>query len=153
MHRSISEGEAPNEKSSPLSLSRLYGGGHKKSARPATADPAAKGPAEGKEGSVSRDAKAREHDPQLLRKRTSSTPNGEGAGRANGGGAVGALRPGQSILEQIGEPDHNGWMRKKGDRYNSWKLRYFVLKGPHLYWLRSNSKVVRSVLFFDGLKG
>ncbi|TRM67427.1 hypothetical protein BD626DRAFT_100674 [Schizophyllum amplum] len=79
--------------------------------------------------------------PTLLRKRTSSTPhmptlqdNGKDKERATG-----PLKQGQSILEQIGEPDHAGWMRKKGDRYNSWKPRYFVLKGPHLYYLRSNS--------------
>jgi len=30
-------------------------------------------------------------------------------------------------------------MRKKGDRYNSWKTRYFALKGPHLYILKSQS--------------
>jgi hypothetical protein len=60
------------------------------------------------------------------------------SGRQHGGG----LKAGQSILEQIGTPDHNGWMRKKGERYNSWKMRYFVLKGPHMYCLRSNSKAV-----------
>ncbi|KAF8914405.1 hypothetical protein CPB84DRAFT_1811707 [Gymnopilus junonius] len=55
-------------------------------------------------------------------------------------GVSGPIKQGQSILEQIGEPDHTGWMRKKGDRYNTWKLRYFVLKGPHMYCLRSNNK-------------
>ncbi|KAJ1309325.1 hypothetical protein OPQ81_004986 [Rhizoctonia solani] len=47
---------------------------------------------------------------------------------------------GARALDQIGEPDYSGWMRKKGDRYNSWKLRYFVLKGPHLYYLRSRTE-------------
>ncbi|KAJ3966971.1 hypothetical protein EV361DRAFT_527412 [Lentinula raphanica] len=107
------------------------------------------------------------HDPTLLRKRTSSYPgpnpsadatvkkrstsdsspqtngNTNGASKANGSGGndgpMSPLKPGQSILDQIGEPDHAGWMRKKGDRYNSWKLRYFVLKGPHMYYLRSDS--------------
>jgi hypothetical protein len=46
------------------------------------------------------------------------------------------------ILARIGTPDHEGWMRKKGGYYNSWKKRYFVLKGKHLYWLRSNSVFV-----------
>ena len=54
----------------------------------------------------------------------------------------GLVKPGQSILDQIGEPDHVGWMRKRGDRYNSWKSRYFVLKGPHMYCLKSDSKAV-----------
>ncbi|KAL1702427.1 hypothetical protein EV121DRAFT_281858 [Schizophyllum commune] len=76
--------------------------------------------------------------PTLLRKRTSSTPHVPTA-QEKEKIAANPLKPGQSILEQIGEPDHAGWMRKKGDRYNSWKLRYFVLKGPHLYYLRSNS--------------
>jgi hypothetical protein len=47
------------------------------------------------------------------------------------------IRPGRSVVDQIGHPDREGWMRKKGERYNTWKLRYFVLKGPHLYYLRS----------------
>lgn len=46
------------------------------------------------------------------------------------------------ILMRIGTPDHEGWMRKKGGYYNTWKKRYFVLKGKHLYWLRSNSVFV-----------
>ncbi|KAH9942598.1 hypothetical protein B0H21DRAFT_751037 [Amylocystis lapponica] len=79
-------------------------------------------------------------DPSLLRKRTASAA--EVPSRSNalaGSDRPGpTLKPGQSILAQIGTPDHNGWMRKKGDRYNAWKLRYFVLKGPHLYCLRSN---------------
>jgi len=50
------------------------------------------------------------------------------------------LKPGERAVDQIGEPDYSGWMRKKGDRYNSWKLRYFVLKGPHLYYLRSRTE-------------
>src|SRR5579863_6355527 len=41
----------------------------------------------------------------------------------------------QGILSQIGRPDHEGWMRKKGGLYNTWKKRYIVLKGPHLYWI------------------
>ena len=95
--------------------------------------------------------------PQLLRKRTSSYPGTTkeklGAGALHDGskdkGIEGdvhksPLKPGQSVLEQIGEPDHAGWMRKKGDRYNSWKLRYFVLKGSHLYYLRSDSTSVGS---------
>ncbi|KAL1742816.1 hypothetical protein HDZ31DRAFT_65600 [Schizophyllum fasciatum] len=76
--------------------------------------------------------------PTLLRKRTSSTPHVP-TSQEKEAIAANPLKPGQSILEQIGEPDHAGYMRKKGDRYNSWKLRYFVLKGPHLYYLRSNS--------------
>ena len=53
------------------------------------------------------------------------------------------LSPGKSVIEQIGEADHTGWMRKKGDHYNTWKLRYFIIKGPHLYILRSQNRTVR----------
>ncbi|KAF8885751.1 hypothetical protein BD779DRAFT_1532251 [Infundibulicybe gibba] len=79
-------------------------------------------------------------DPALLRKRTTSTPTSATETRAATNGLSSPLKQGTSILEQIGEPDHNGWMRKKGDRYNTWRLRYFVLKGPHLYCLKSNDK-------------
>ena len=77
-------------------------------------------------------------DPSLLRKRTPTTP--EFPHRASPDSN--ALKSGQTILTQIGTPDHNGWMRKKGDHYGSWKNRYFVLKGPHLYWLKSNAQTV-----------
>lgn len=83
-------------------------------------------------------------DHTMLRKRTLSKPEGLNAAavEVTGNGAAGPIKQGQNILEQIGEPDHTGWMRKKGDRYNAWKLRYFILKGPHLYCLRSNNKSV-----------
>jgi hypothetical protein len=81
-------------------------------------------------------------DPTVLRKRTSSAPAVPSPHGPNGNGFGMPLAEGRSILEQIGEPDHNGWMRKKGERY-SWKLRYFVLKGDYMYWLKSSHKSVR----------
>lgn len=55
-------------------------------------------------------------------------------------GAI-TLKPGVDVLQQlkeiVGEPDHSGFMMKKGERYNTWKNRFFYLKGPHLYYLRS----------------
>ncbi len=42
-----------------------------------------------------------------------------------------------TALQQIGKPDHSGYLKKKGERYNSWKSRYFVLKGAHLYYMKS----------------
>ncbi|KAF5363807.1 hypothetical protein D9756_000044 [Leucocoprinus leucothites] len=96
----------------------------------------------------------RERASTLLRKiPTSSSVNGNensaataamagAAGDGVGfGGATGLIKPGQSILDQIGQPDHMGWMRKRGDRYNSCKNWYFVLKGQHMYCLRSGSKL------------
>jgi hypothetical protein len=82
--------------------------------------------------------------PALLRKRTLSNEQ-DRAPEATVPGAKG-LKAGQSVLEQIGNSDYNGWMHKKSDGYNVWKHRYFVLKGPHLYWLKSNSKTVRNPL-------
>jgi hypothetical protein len=69
-------------------------------------------------------------DSILLRKPTSPT---------TATASSGSFKSGQSILEQIGRPDHRGWMRKRGEHYNTWKTRFFVLKGPHLYWLKSNN--------------
>ncbi|KAG9127426.1 polar growth protein [Ceratobasidium sp. 392] len=60
--------------------------------------------------------------------------------RSQSSQTVPGFKPGERAVDQIGEPDYSGWMRKKGDRYNSWKLRYFVLKGPHLYYLRSRTE-------------
>lgn len=89
----------------------------------------------------------------VLRKRTvSSTSTTNGTANATGGAdsaGSGFVKTGQNILEQIGEPDHMGWMRKKGDRYNAWKNRYFVLKGPHMYCLRSDNRAVSNLLWIS----
>lgn len=42
-------------------------------------------------------------------------------------------------LDQIGTPDYSGYMKKKGDRYSTWKTRFFVLKGSHLYYMKSEA--------------
>jgi hypothetical protein len=47
-----------------------------------------------------------------------------------------------AVLVQIGKPDHEGWMRKRGGHFSTWKKRYLVLKGSHLYWLKTDSTVV-----------
>ena len=49
----------------------------------------------------------------------------------------GASQGSALAVQQIGTPDHAGFMKKKGERYPSWKMRYFVLKGSHLYYLKS----------------
>jgi hypothetical protein len=149
--------DPPSEKHSTLNLSRLYGGSNRKtSGRPSTSDGTTsatspkklKGTKE-KEEEKEKKAKTTEMGIKdekelgplaVLRKRTEL--NGEIPTRS-----MQALKPGQSVLEQIGEPDHKGWMRKKGDRYNSWKSRYFVLKGPHLYILKSEDKLV-SIIYY-----
>lgn len=118
------------------SLSRLYlGGGNRK--------------ASGKSQLTTGSGKDDDVDPRVLRKRTTSSL----ADIPSVPGLPGTLKAGQSVLEQIGTPDHNGWMRKKGEHYNTWKLRYFVLKGPHLYYLRSNSKAETKIKGYINIIG
>jgi hypothetical protein len=110
------------------------------------------------EGPKDSAASQRGQNPSLLRKRTvsqnevprASAPPGPLPAEA---GVGAALKQGQSILEQIGTPDHEGWMRKKGERYNSWKVRYFVLKGPHLYCMRSNSRAETKIKGYIHITG
>lgn len=67
---------------------------------------------------------------------------------------TGAMLSG-SILHQIGEPDHVGWLHKKNDRYNFWKPRYFILKGQHLYWFKSSKpseKTPKGIIDIVGYK-
>ena len=106
--------------------------------------------------------KGKEKDGSMLRKRTTSSSMSESpsvlgamkhpaqwsvppagpSGTAGAGGAI-KLRPGVKALDQLrqtlGEADFSGWMMKKGERYNTWKVRFFYLKGPHMYYLRSNT--------------
>lgn len=96
----------------------------------------------------SADTLKEERDRALLRKRGSggeSPKSPVSAPPSNGPGLV----QGRSVLEQIGTPDFNGWLMKKGEHYNTWKNRYCVLKGHNLYWMRSNSVTVRT--HFPGL--
>jgi hypothetical protein len=63
------------------------------------------------------------------------------------------LKQGESVLDQIGEPDHAGWMRKKGEKHNTWRTRYFVLSGQHLYCLKNNSKIGTKVKGYVNVMG
>ncbi len=40
------------------------------------------------------------------------------------------------VMSRIQPVDLEGWIKKKGERYNSWKPRYLALKGPDLVILR-----------------
>ena len=42
-----------------------------------------------------------------------------------------------NLMDKLGRPDNSGWMKKKGEKYNTWKQRFFVLKGTYLYYLKS----------------
>ncbi|KAN0097147.1 hypothetical protein V8E55_001593 [Tylopilus felleus] len=170
------EESSPTEKTSSLGLSRLYSS-RKSSGRPMTSDgsSAANSLKNGvKSSSESGDAKRQEivrgksfektrdqdkatpkvgpaelkEASDVLRKQTETTQDGRAGSRGPN-----ALKPGKSIIEQIGEPDHQGWMRKKGDRYNSWKLRFCIIKGPHLYILRSNSRAETKIKAYVNIVG
>ncbi|WVF67433.1 hypothetical protein IAT40_002189 [Kwoniella sp. CBS 6097] len=45
-----------------------------------------------------------------------------------------------AAIKQIGTPDHSGYLKKKGERYGNWKQRFFVLKGSHLYYMKSETE-------------
>lgn len=34
-------------------------------------------------------------------------------------------------------PDMEGWLHKQGDKYKTWNRRWFVLKGPNLFYFKS----------------
>jgi PH domain len=128
-----------------LSLSRFYNGsGSRKtsstrsSPRDATVFPGKEVKHEKRDSKDSGGAREKK-DSSLLNRRISSALEASPTSRADPSG----LKKDQSIMEQIGTPDHRGWMRKKGEHYNTWKNRYVVLKGPHLYWLKSGSPLVR----------
>ncbi|TFK46951.1 hypothetical protein OE88DRAFT_1738995 [Heliocybe sulcata] len=144
-YSSIVDNGDPTSEKPPTGLSKIYGGSKRGTGRPSTADGSTPRSSSFREkpkapSSPSPSRKEGEKPPERLRKRTMSRPDVAAVAAPARGLAANQLKPGQSVLAQIGTPDHNGWMRKKGERYNSWKLRYFVLKGPHLYYMRSNNK-------------
>lgn len=151
---SLIDNESPMEKPSSLNLSRLYGSSKKSSARPSTSDGSVSSTLRNPSHSDSLEEKrklrekektleklrGKDADSQTLKEKESPTvlkkhdgPESQSRGPT--------FKPGKSIIDQIGIPDHQGWMRKKGDHYNAWKVRYFVIKGPHLYILRSDTKM------------
>ncbi|KAI5993586.1 hypothetical protein EDD15DRAFT_2509889 [Pisolithus albus] len=150
------------DKPSSLGLSRLY---RKSAGRPSTSDgrlnsddpfrrdrispDKTKFPSPTGEALSERDRGSKDSAALVKRPRTLST-----AGTAKPSArAPTTLTPGKSVIEQIGEPDHTGWMRKKGDHYNSWKLRYFIIKGPHLYILRTSSKTETKIKGYINVSG
>ncbi|KAG2143625.1 hypothetical protein DEU56DRAFT_791632 [Suillus clintonianus] len=146
--------ESPMEKSSTLNLSRLYSS-KKPPARPSTSDGSLSSTLRNPSRSDSLDEKKKlrekektseklrdkDVDSQTLKEKESSAASKKHAdGPESQSRGPSTFKPGKSIIDQIGTPDHQGWMRKKGDHYNAWKVRYFVIKGPHLYILRSDNK-------------
>ncbi|KAI6152418.1 hypothetical protein BKA82DRAFT_4111061 [Pisolithus tinctorius] len=143
------------DKPSSLGLSRLY---RKSSGRLGGDDPFRKGkfspdktrfPSPTGETQPEKDRGSKDSAALVKRSRTLSTAGATKPGTR----APTTLTPGKSVIEQIGEADHAGWMRKKGDHYNSWKLRYFIIKGPHLYILRTSSKTETKIKGYINVSG
>ncbi|KAF8806186.1 hypothetical protein BYT27DRAFT_7191502 [Phlegmacium glaucopus] len=139
-----SSDEVMSEKPSLFSLPRLHSTSVRKSSSSAS-----RRPSTSSNGSITLKDVAVIYDEKhsaTLRKRTNSNPIPVVAAvvpKSNDetvNGVSGPIKQGVNIMDQIGEPDHTGWMRKKGDRYNTWKVRYFILKGPHLYFMRNNNR-------------
>jgi hypothetical protein len=94
----------------------------------------------------SRQQKTASNPPEIASKNRLSTANLESPTLADSPispGTTGAK--GSSAVSQIGTPDFAGFMKKKGERYNTWKTRYFVLKGPHLYYMKDETVSVWNV--------
>ncbi|KAG6373739.1 hypothetical protein JVT61DRAFT_5879 [Boletus reticuloceps] len=157
------EDSSPTEKSAPLSLSRLYSSrktyGRVASDASTVGSPKNGSRISGESKSFDKTRDMEKGTPTKLkptelkeaepsRKQTGTPQDGRAGSRGPN-----ALKPGKSIVEQIGQPDHHGWMRKKGDHYNSWKLRFFIIKGPHLYILRSNSKAETKIKGYVNIVG
>ncbi|KAG1752394.1 uncharacterized protein EDB91DRAFT_1343464 [Suillus paluster] len=127
---SLMDNDSPMEKTSSLNLARLYGS-KKSSGRPSTSDGSASSTLLNPSHSDSLDETRKLREKSSEKLRDADRPNTQRERIISGR---------KSIIDQIGTPDHQGWMRKKGDHYNTWKVRYFVIKGPHLYILRSDNQ-------------
>ncbi|CED85055.1 Sterile alpha motif, type 2 [Phaffia rhodozyma] len=56
-------------------------------------------------------------------------------------------------LDRVPKADFSGFLKKKGERYNSWKMRYCVLVGPHFYYLKSeNDSKFKGYINLQGYK-
>ncbi|TIB29232.1 hypothetical protein E3P86_03716 [Wallemia ichthyophaga] len=57
-----------------------------------------------------------------------------------------------TALQKIGGCDCKGWLKKRGERYG-WKMRYFVLKGSQLFYLKNeNDTQLKGFIQLNGFK-
>jgi hypothetical protein len=137
------EKEKADKSSSMTTFAKLYHYGDRKASnrRPSTADSSLKSKSSLRDSKNSREFKVSTDDKNrnVLRSRTESLDETSRPENITG---KPKLKNGLSVMEQLGTIDHEGWMFKKTETYNSWKQRYFLLKGAHLYWLRGNNKMV-----------
>ena len=77
-------------------------------------------------------------------------PVGAAATAAGGGGHAAADGP---VMARIQPVDLEGWIKKKGERYNTWKPRYLALKGPDLVILREpRAEKIKGYINMKGYK-
>ncbi|KAL4403049.1 actin filament polymerization regulator [Malassezia pachydermatis] len=70
-----------------------------------------------------------------------------------GSGAAAATASTTTVLSKIGPVDKQGWIKKRGERYNTWNARYLVLQGNDLLVLRDpNAVKVKSHIPLRGYK-
>jgi hypothetical protein len=117
---------SPADPTSPTFSSSAGNRASKTSASPSTAST-----------SFRRSSKANTDGGALAGKRMSVAEANSGV--AAPGQQQGGNPSAKRALDRIPEPDFAGYLRKKGERYNSWKTRYCVLSGPHLYYLKSEN--------------
>ncbi|KAI8368099.1 uncharacterized protein BYT42DRAFT_585272 [Radiomyces spectabilis] len=50
-------------------------------------------------------------------------------------------------------PDNEGWLHKQGDKYKTWNKRWFVLKGPNLFYFKSPKDVrMKGIIHLRGYR-
>ncbi|KAJ1018448.1 hypothetical protein NDA18_006601 [Ustilago nuda] len=78
------------------------------------------------------------------------TPSASAAAVGAGAGTGTADGP---VMSRIQPVDLEGWIKKKGERYNSWKPRYLALKGPDLVILRDpHADKIKGYVNMNGYK-
>ncbi|CEP17308.1 hypothetical protein [Parasitella parasitica] len=59
----------------------------------------------------------------------------------------------QSTTEAFQAPEHEGWLHKQSDKYKTWNKRWFVLKGPNLFYFKSPKDVrMKGIINLRGYK-
>ncbi|SPC65860.1 related to BOI1 - BEM1 protein-binding protein [Ustilago sp. UG-2017b] len=82
------------------------------------------------------------------------TPSASAAAAAAAVGAgAGVGTADGPVMSRIQPVDLEGWIKKKGERYNSWKPRYLALKGPDLVILRDpHAEKIKGYVNMKGYK-
>ncbi|KAI9323175.1 hypothetical protein BX666DRAFT_1884019 [Dichotomocladium elegans] len=56
-------------------------------------------------------------------------------------------------VDAFAAPEQEGWLHKQGDKYKTWNKRWFVLKGPNLFYFKSPKDTrVRGIIHLRGYR-